>query len=249
MTAPAQPVLAVEELTAGYGRLPILHGVSFTVGAGEIVTLIGPNGSGKSTLLKAACGLADVHDGRVLFDGHDIVRQETEVTVRAGLAYVPQRENVFPELTVVENLELGTHARSDWAQALREFDRVYDLFPVLADRRRQKAGTLSGGERQMLAVGRALIGNPKIMLLDEPSAALSPKLVEEIFGTVQQIAAAGTAILLAEQNASQALLMSNRAFVLISGEIAFEGSGREIMDSSEVQERVLGRGGGSNGKH
>lgn len=244
MTAPDNPVLSLDRLTAGYGRLPIVHEVSLSVAAGEIVTLIGPNGSGKSTLLKAACGQADVHGGRVLLEGRDIARQETETTVRAGLAYVPQRENIFPDLTVSENLELGTHARSDWSQALREFDRVFDLFPVLAERRRQKAGTLSGGERQMLAISRALIGNPKVMLLDEPSAALSPKLVDTIFDTVQQVAATGTAILLAEQNASQALVMSSRAFVLISGEIAFEGSGQAIRDSEEVRERVLGYGGG-----
>ena len=240
MAGSASPLLSVRDVVAGYGKLPILHGVSFEVAAGEIVTLIGPNGSGKSTLLKATCGLADIQSGTVNLDGRDITRQDTEETVRAGLGYVPQRENVFPGLTVRENLELGTHARGDWRQAMSEFDRIYQMFPVLHERRNQKAGTLSGGERQMLAMGRALIGNPKAMLLDEPSAALSPKLVEEIFATVQQIARSGVAILLAEQNASQALLMSDRAFVLISGEVAFEGSGEEIMHSEEVQERVLG---------
>jgi len=233
-------LLSVRNLVAGYGKLPILHGVSLDVAAGEIVTLIGPNGSGKSTLLKAICGQANVLEGQVLLAGTDISRQPGEETARAGLGYVPQRENVFPGLTVLENLELGTHARSDWRQAMSEFDRVFDMFPVLRDRRRQKAGTLSGGERQMLAMGRALIGNPRVMLLDEPSAALSPKLMAEIFVTVRDIAASGVAILLAEQNASQVLDMSDRALVLISGEVAFEGSGAEIRDSDEVKARVLG---------
>lgn len=233
-------LLSLNNVVAGYGKLPILHGISLGVAPGEIVTLIGPNGSGKSTLLKAVCGQADVLDGQVLLDGRDISRQESEETARAGLGYVPQRENVFPGLSVLENLELGTHARSDWRQAMTEFDTVFDMFPVLRERRRQKAGTLSGGERQMLAMARALIGRPRIMLLDEPSAALSPKLMNEIFVTVRDIAASGVAILLAEQNASQVLEMSDRAFVLISGEIAFEGSGQEILNSEEVKARVLG---------
>lgn len=233
-------LLSLRDMIAGYGKLPILHGISLDVAPGQIVTLIGPNGSGKSTLLKAVCGQADVLDGQVLLAGHDISRQEGEQSARAGLGYVPQRENVFPGLTVLENLELGTHASTDWRQALTEFDRVFDMFPILRNRKGQKAGTLSGGERQMLAMGRALVGSPRIMLLDEPSAALSPKLMNEIFATVRAIAASGVAILLAEQNASQVLEMTDRALVLISGEVAFEGTGEEIANSEEVKARVLG---------
>lgn len=234
------PLLRVEELIAGYGRLPIIHGVSLDVNPGEIVTLIGPNGSGKSTLLKAVCGLVTVMEGRVMFAGSDIARQPTEVTARAGVGYVPQRENVFPELTVYENLEMGTHAHKDWRAALSAIEDVYELFPVLKTRRSQKAGTLSGGERQMLAMGRALLGEPRLMLLDEPSAALSPKLVDEIFQQVERIRERGVAILLAEQNASQALEFSDRAHLLISGELAISGTGPEILESEEVIQRVLG---------
>lgn len=241
--SPGRPLLRLEGLVAGYGRLPILHGVTLSVEPGQIVTLIGPNGSGKSTLLKAVCGLADVQQGRVIYDERDITRQETEESARAGIGYVPQRENVFPGLTVRENLELGTHARSDWRAALREFDRVFELFPVLYERRAQLAGTLSGGERQMLAMGRALVGGPRLMLLDEPSAALSPKLVDEIMERTLEISRGGVAVLLAEQNASQALAMSDQAHVLISGEVAFSGTGEHILGNEEVVRRVLGTSG------
>jgi ABC-type branched-subunit amino acid transport system ATPase component len=233
-------LLQVKDLVAGYGRLPILHGVSLSVSTGEVVTLIGPNGSGKSTLLKAVCGLADVQAGSVNFSGRDISRQLTEVTARAGVGYVPQRENVFPGLSVHENLELGSHAHHDWRAGLQQIDGIFELFPVLYERRAQQAGTLSGGERQMLAMGRALLGDPKLMLLDEPSAALAPKLVDEIFRQIERIRERGVAILLAEQNASQALEFSDVAHVLISGELAFSGTGPEILNSEEVIARVLG---------
>lgn len=234
------PLLKLESLIAGYGRMPIIHGVSLDVKPGEVVTLIGPNGSGKSTLLKAVCGIVNVLEGRVMFDGKDIARQATEASVRAGVGYVPQRENVFPDLTVYENLEMGTHAHADWRQAVKSIGGIYELFPVLHTRRHQKAGTLSGGERQMLAMGRALLGEPKLMLLDEPSAALSPKLVDEIFEQVKRIRERGVAILLAEQNASQALEFSDRAHLLISGELAMSGTGPEFLNSEEVVKRVLG---------
>lgn len=234
------PLLKLESLIAGYGRMPIIHGVGLDVKPGEVVTLIGPNGSGKSTLLKAVCGIVNVLEGKVMFDGVDIARQATEASVRAGVGYVPQRENVFPDLTVYENLEMGTHAHADWRQAVRSISGIYELFPVLHTRRQQKAGTLSGGERQMLAMGRALLGEPKLMLLDEPSAALSPKLVDEIFEQVKRIRERGVAILLAEQNASQALEFSDRAHLLISGELAMSGTGPEFLNSEEVVKRVLG---------
>lgn len=236
----SEPLLRLEDLVAGYGRLPIIHGVSLDVKPGEIVTLIGPNGSGKSTLLKAVCGIVNVLEGRVVYAGSDIARQATEVTARAGVGYVPQRENIFQDLTVWENLEMGTHAHRDWRAALRSVEWIYELFPVLHDRRTQKAGTLSGGERQMLAMGRALLGEPRLMLLDEPSAALSPKLVDEIFNQVQRIRQSGVAILLAEQNASQALEFSDRAHLLISGELSMSGTGPEFLNSEEVVKRVLG---------
>lgn len=236
----AGALLRLEDIVAGYGRLPILHGVSLTVTPGEIVTLIGPNGSGKSTLLKAVCGLADVLEGAVIYDGRDISRQPTEVTARAGVGYVPQRENVFPGMSVAENLELGSHAHADWRAGMKLIDEVYELFPVLHERRTQPAGTLSGGERQMLAMGRSLLGGPKLLLLDEPSAALSPKLVDEIFLQVRRIRERGVAILLAEQNASQALEFSDTAHVLISGELAFSGPGPSMLENEEVVQRVLG---------
>ncbi len=240
-----EPLLKLEDLIAGYGRIPIIHGVNLAVGPGEIVTLIGPNGSGKSTLLKAVCGIVNVLAGCVRYDGKDISRQLTEITARAGVGYVPQRENVFPDLTVYENLEMGSHAHRDWRVAMRSIDGIYELFPVLYDRRSQKAVTLSGGERQMLAIGRALLGDPRLMLLDEPSAALSPKLVDEIFFQVDRIRSRGVAILLAEQNASQALEFSDKAHLLISGELVLSGTGPEILNSEEVIKRVLG----SHGPH
>lgn len=233
-------LLNVANLSGGYGRLPIIHDVSLHLDEGEIVTLIGPNGSGKSTLLKLICSLADTHSGTTMFAGKNITNVDTEEIIRSGMGYVPQRENVFPTLLVSENLEMGTHALRDWRAGMKELDHVYSLFPVLYERRNQVAGTLSGGERQMLAIARALLGKPKLVLMDEPSAALSPRLAEEVFDRLQEIRDAGIAILLAEQNASEALEFSDRAHVLISGQLEFSGSGREILESEEVIERVLG---------
>lgn len=233
-------LLNVSNVTGGYGKLPIVHDVSLQVGKGEIVTLIGPNGSGKSTLLKVICSLADTHSGNISLRGTDITYRETEEIIRSGVGYVPQRENIFPTLTVAENLEMGSHAARNWRKAMQNLERSYTMFPVLHNRRNQVAGTLSGGERQMLAIARALLADPEVMVLDEPSAALSPKLAEEVFDRLQIIRDEGIAILLAEQNASEALEFSDHAHVLISGVLEFSGTGQEILESEEVISRVLG---------
>jgi len=232
------PVLEVLDIVAGYGEVDILHGVSITVQAGEMVAIIGPNGAGKSTLLRTIFGLLDARGGQVSLKGEDITNRPPDDLVLRGLSYVPQVDNVFPSLTILENLEMGAFVRKDGLA--ERLERVFSLFPDLTDRRGEKAGKLSGGQRQMLALGRALMLDPDILLLDEPSASLSPKMVELIFDRINLINSEGTGILLVEQNAHEALSASNRGYVLAMGENRLEGEAKSLLDNEEVGKLYLG---------
>ncbi len=230
--------LEASGLVAGYGEAEILHGVSISVNEGEMVAVIGPNGAGKSTLLKALFGLVPATEGKVRLAGLDITEFAPDRVVAAGMSYVPQVENVFPSLSINENLEMGAFTRRD---GLRErLEAVYAMFPDLTDRRGDAAGKLSGGQRQMLALARALMLDPKVLLLDEPSAGLSPKMVHSIFERILEINNTGTAILLVEQNAREALSFSNRGYVLVMGENRLEGDAATMIDDKEVGRLYLG---------
>jgi neutral amino acid transport system ATP-binding protein len=236
----AAPVLAIEALVAGYvPEVHILNGVDVVVEPGEMVTIVGPNGAGKSTLIKAVVGVLRPREGRVLFRGEEITGGRPHTIVAKGVGYVPQLENVFPSMTVEENLELGTVSRRD----LDRFERanaMFQLFPRLAERRRQAAGTLSGGERQMLAMARTLMPEPDVLLLDEPSAGLSPIFVDAIFEKIKEINEHGVTILMVEQNARRALAMSHRGYVLDVGRNRFTGRGDELLHDPKVVELYLG---------
>jgi len=231
--------LVVEDLVAGYVRgLPVVHGASIAVGGGEIVTLIGPNGAGKSTVLKAVAGLVAIEGGRVRLDGRDVTALPAHAIVSAGIGYVPQTGNVFTTLTVHENLRVGGHVIRG---ALTErLERAYAAFPPLAARRAQRARALSGGERQMLAIARALMTDPAVLMLDEPTAGLAPRVVEEVFGRLRGLAGAGIAVLMVEQNARAALRVSDRGYVLAEGQNRFAGPARALLDEPRVAEAFLG---------
>jgi len=232
------PVLQAEGVVAGYGEVEILHGVSLVLNEAEIVAVIGPNGAGKSTLLKAVFGLLSVRSGRVQLLGREVTNLSPDRMVQTGMSYVPQVDNVFPSLTINENLEMGAFVRRD---GLRErLERVYGLFPDLTGRRGERAGRLSGGERQMLALARALMLDPKVLLLDEPSASLSPIMVDSIFDKIGEINRSGTAVVLVEQNAKEALSFSSRAYVLAMGENRIEGESGGLLDNEEVAKLYLG---------
>jgi neutral amino acid transport system ATP-binding protein len=231
-------VLEVEELVAGYvPEVDILRGVRFTVREGEIATVIGPNGAGKSTLIKSIFGLLPPRQGRVVLRGEDLTGLRPHSITRRGMSYVPQLDNVFQSLTVEENLEMGALEQS---KAKDGMARVYEFFPRLGERRTQAAGTMSGGERQMLAMGRALMPDPKVLLLDEPSAGLAPAFVEAIFERVEEINRHGVTIVMVEQNARRALSMSDRGYVLDLGQNRFEGPGKELLADPKVAELYLG---------
>ena len=226
------------DVVAGYGEAEILHGVSITVAEGEIVTIIGPNGCGKSTLMKAIVGLVGVRTGSVTFRGEDITDTAPEMIVRTGLCYVPQTSNVFPSLTIRENMEMGAFVRTDDFRG--RVDEMFRLFPDLAVRPGRKAGSLSGGQRQMLAIARALMLDPRLLILDEPSAGLSPAMVGMVFERIRDINQGGVAVLLVEQNARQALQMSDRGYVLTAGENRLEDSGPDLLNNPEVATLYLG---------
>ena len=231
-------LLSVEKVRGGYGEADILNGASLTVGEREIVVIIGPYGAGKSTLMKSVFGLVRLREGRVVLAGQEITNAPPETLVSRGLSYVPQEKNVFPSLTVEENLEMGAFVRrDDWRAAM---DRVYTLFPPLAEKRRAAAGSLSGGQRQMVAMGRGLMVDPKVMLLDEPTAGLSPKYIDLIFECVQAIHADGVSVLMVEQNAKQALGISTRGVVLVAGEDRYTDDGPTMRDNPEVARMFLG---------
>ena len=231
-------LLATEGLVAGYVReVDILNDVSIGVHAGEIVTVIGPNGAGKSTLIKTIFGLLRPRQGRVVFKGDDITGAKPHTITRKGLSYVPQLDNVFKSLTVEENLQVGSLDRSRTSERM---DGMYELFPRLGERRRQAAGTMSGGERQMLAMGRALMTDPELLLLDEPSAGLAPAFVEATFEQIERVNRSGVTIVMVEQNARRALAMSHRGYVLDVGSNRFEGGGQELLQDEKVAQLYLG---------
>jgi len=232
-------LLEVEDLRAGYTEeVDILNGVSVQVEEGEIVAIIGPNGAGKSTLLKAIFGVLKPREGRVTFSGEDITGFPPEVIVRKGMGYVPQVQNVFPSLTVQENLEMGAFVREDDFSA--RLEELYRMFPDLERRRGERVGRLSGGQRQMVALARALMLDPKLLLLDEPSAGLSPAMVSVVFEKIKEINEAGVAILIVEQNAKEALRLSDRAYVLAMGKNVLSGLGEELLENEEVGRLYLG---------
>lgn len=235
----SSPLLEVQDVYAGYVKdLDILQGINFQIAPGELVAVIGPNGAGKSTLAKAIFGLLTPHQGSIVFKGQNIVGLKSDQIVQRGMGYVPQISNVFRSLTVEENLEMGAFVLDQPLQALKE--SVFSRFPKLADRRKQRAGTLSGGERQMLAMGKALMLKPSLLLLDEPSAALSPILVNSVLEQIREINRSGTAIVLVEQNARKALEMADRGYVLEAGRDRFEGRGVDLLNDPKVGELYLG---------
>jgi neutral amino acid transport system ATP-binding protein len=231
-------LLETVDLTAGYGELEIVRGISIAVPAGGFVSVIGPNGAGKSTLLKAIYGLADTHAGSVRFEGHEITARKPHELTRLGLNYVPQLDNVFPNMSVLENLEIGAVPRRE--RLAERLEAVLGTFPALKARRRQRAGTLSGGERQMLALARALMPEPRLLLLDEPSAALAPTVADRLFEQLEAINRGGVAILLVEQNARRSLALSEYGYVLDMGRNRFEGRGRELLHDPKVADLYLG---------
>jgi len=231
-------VLALEGIDAGYGETSILHGVSMHVEPGEVVAIIGPNGAGKSTAMKAVFGMLNIAAGEIRLDDRTITNMPPDDVVREGVCYVPQVGNVFVNLTVRENLEMGAYLRRDDFRP--RMDEIFAMFPDLAEKRRQAAGSLSGGQRQMVAMGRALMLEPRILMLDEPTAGLSPKYRSEIFETVKRINATGVPILMVEQNAKQALGIADRAYVLVDGENRMEGTGTELLADREVARTFLG---------
>ncbi|MDY6819418.1 MAG: ABC transporter ATP-binding protein [Halobacteriales archaeon] len=231
-------MLTVEGLDAGYGDLQILDDVDLVVEQGEFVTIVGPNGAGKSTVMKSIFGLTTLMGGRIRFDGADITGQNPDEIIHYGLGYVPQSENVFSRLTVRENLEMGAYIL-DEVPADR-LQMVFERFPILEERQDQRAATLSGGQQQMLAMGRSLMLDPKLLLLDEPSAGLAPDLVDDMFDRIDAINEDGTAILMVEQNAKEALRRCDRGYVLVQGQNRFEGPGRELLDNEDVRQEFLG---------
>ena len=237
---PATPLLIAEHLTAGYGRFDILHDVSLAVHVHEIVSIIGPNGAGKSTAFKTVVGFLAPRTGRVLFNGEEITGLRPDRVLRRGLAYVPQGRIVFPQMTVLENLQMGAYLERDPARVAAALERVYALFPVLAERRKQNAGTMSGGEQQMVAIARALMTTPRLILLDEPSLGLSPKFVTLIFDKLQEMRQAGYTLMLVEQNAARALAVADRGYVLELGRNRFEGAGPQLLADPEVKRLYLG---------
>jgi branched-chain amino acid transport system ATP-binding protein len=233
-------LLEIAQIDVFYGRVQALRGVSLSVAGGEIVALIGSNGAGKTTTLRTISGLMHPTDGRITFDGRDLTHTKAHQIVRAGVCQSPEGRRLFPRMIVYDNLMMGTYARKERSGIEGDVARVYDLFPRLKERSKQLAGTLSGGEQQMLAIGRALMAHPKLLMLDEPSLGLAPILVEVIFKVCTDINAQGTPILLVEQNASKALEIAHRAYVLETGSIVQTGTGKELLSSPDVQRAYLG---------
>ncbi|MGO4394979.1 ABC transporter ATP-binding protein [Variovorax sp. M-6] len=233
------PLLDIRALRGGYGRVEVLRGVDLQVNAGEMVALLGSNGAGKSTLNKMVCGLSPAWSGTVRFDGQDLSGAHYREVVKAGLIQVPEGRKVFPNLSVLENLELGSFTRAR-ARRVANLERVFGIFPRLKERLRQHAGTMSGGEQQMLAIGRGLMAEPVLLILDEPSLGLSPLLVEEMFTLIRQLRDDGLAVLLVEQNVGQSLEIADRAYVLENGSVRFSGLPQDLLGSDELRRAYLG---------
>ncbi|MEM7056042.1 MAG: ABC transporter ATP-binding protein [Pseudomonadota bacterium] len=232
-------MLEVQSLRAGYGQMEVLRGIDVSLSRGEIVAVLGANGAGKSTLNNALSGVVRPTGGTILFDGQNITGTRPRDIIAQGLIHVPEGRKIFPNLSVIENLMLGGYRRGRDRRP-QNIDRAYEIFPRLAERQGQLAGTLSGGEQQMLAIGRGLMGEPKLLILDEPSLGLSPLLVEEMFALIQRLNAEGLTILLVEQNVAQSLEIADRAYVLENGVVAMQGSATELMDSPDLQRSYLG---------
>ena len=233
-------MLELQDLRVSYGGIQALKGISLTVEQGQIVSLIGANGAGKSTTLRAISGLEKAAGGKILFDGQDITGKPTRTMVERGLIMVPEGRRIFPDMTVLENLKIGAYLRRD-REIASDIERMYSLFPRLKERAWQMAGTLSGGEQQMLAVGRALMSRPRLLMMDEPSLGLAPLVVKDIFSIIQQIRDSGVTVLLIEQNANAALKIADRGYVLETGTIALQGTGRELLNDPAVRAAYLGK--------
>ncbi len=236
------PMLELKDVNVSYGGIQAVRGINLTVNQGELVTLIGANGAGKSTTLRAITGLVQPASGKVLYQGQDITTVPSFKLVEQGLVMVPEGRGIFGQLTIEENLAMGAFVRNDKAAVAQEIEHVFGLFPRLKERRKQSAGTLSGGEQQMLAMGRALLSKPKLLLLDEPSMGLAPLMIAKIFEIVAMIAKQGTTILLIEQNAKLALKAANRAYVMESGTIILQGDAKQMLDDPKVKAAYLGEG-------
>ena len=235
-----QPILEIEDIKVRYSGLPVLQGVSLQVNKGETVSVLGANGAGKSTLLRAVMGTQQTFEGRILFEGREIQKLNTEAIVRLGIVCVPEEKMLFGPLSVEENLILGAYVLDDNQQVRQNLEFVYNLFPKLKERQKQPASTLSGGEQQMVAIGRGLMSRPRILMLDEPSLGLAPLLVDEVLDTVRKLKGEGITILLVEQNVREALDLSDRGYVLQTGRIVGQGSGQELLDSDMFREAFLG---------
>jgi branched-chain amino acid transport system ATP-binding protein len=236
----SEPILELRNVSSGYGAIDALRGIDLVVGRGEVVTLIGANGAGKSTTLRNIVGLVPIRDGEIVFEGKSLVGLPTHQVAAKGIALVPEGRAIFANLSVQENLDMGAYLRKDGAEKASDLQRVFALFPRLAERRRQAGGTLSGGEQQMLAIGRALMARPRLLLLDEPSLGLAPILVHAILSAIDQINREGTTILLVEQNANAALKHSTRAYVLETGSVVIQGPSSEVAANQRVKEAYLG---------
>jgi len=233
-------MLVLEKIVAHYGNIQALKEVSLSIEQGNIATIIGANGAGKTTTLKTICGLLNCTSGNIIFEDKDITNKSTSDIVSSGIAMVPEGRRVFPKMTVLENLQLGAYLNKDKNTTKKDLDKVFEMFPILKNRLKQFAGTLSGGEQQMLAMGRALMTRPKLLLLDEPSMGLAPKIVEDIFNIIQEINNEGTTILLVEQNAQMALSIAHKGFVLETGKIVLEDTARNLLDNEAVKKAYLG---------
>jgi branched-chain amino acid transport system ATP-binding protein len=235
-------LLELKNVSVNYGRIEAIHDMSFAVQKGEIVALIGANGAGKTTTMKTISGLLNPAAGTIEFEGEDITKMKAHIRVVRGISQAPEGRGIFPGMTVLENLDMGAFGRKDRSGMAADFERVYSLFPRLAERKTQQGGTMSGGEQQMLAIGRALMASPRLLLLDEPSMGLAPQFIKQIFKIITEINEQGTTVLLVEQNANQALARANRAFVLETGTITHQGTGRELLANPAVKEAYLGVG-------
>jgi branched-chain amino acid transport system ATP-binding protein len=235
-------LLELKNVSVAYGRIEAIHDMSFSVEEGEIVSLIGANGAGKSTTMKTISGLIHPSQGSITFQGEDITKMKAHIRVVRGISQAPEGRGIFPGMTVLENLDMGAFGRKDRSRMGEDFERVFGLFPRLAERKTQLGGTMSGGEQQMLAIGRALMSVPRLLLLDEPSMGLAPQFIKQIFKIISEINEQGTTVLLVEQNANQALARADRAFVLETGAITHSGTGKELLANPAIKEAYLGVG-------